>query len=74
MSYGWPKQCPHCDRTFTEQQWRSLSKRGYVGTFRAAGCVYAVELRECICAEHMGLEVTIPVAQPVGQKATAEVF
>ena len=61
---AWPKQCACCDRVFDQQQWDSLTRRGYVGAFRAQGRVYAVELRDCICTTTLGVEVEVPMAQP----------
>lgn len=61
---GWPKQCG-CKRTFTQEQWRCLQLVGYCGAFKALGERYAVELRNCICASTIGIEVKLPMATPV---------
>lgn len=60
----WPKACPACPRTFTQEQWNCLEFKGYVGAFMAHGVRYAVQLRQCICANTIGIEVPLPMAKP----------
>jgi hypothetical protein len=55
----WPRVCRCCERTHTEAQWNSLTKRGYVGAWRAGGRLYAVELRDCDCRTTLGVEVEL---------------
>lgn len=61
----WPKRCSCCDRTFTRAQWASLTKRGYVGSASGRART-AVELRDCVCTNTLGVEVPMPEAQRVG--------
>lgn len=59
----WPKKCPCCARTFEgPANWASLELCGYVGTVRSRGKIYALELRHCICASTIGVEVEMPIA------------
>ena len=62
----WPKQCACCDRTFTKAQWASLTLRGYVGSASGRART-AVELRDCVCTNTLGVEVPMPEARRVSQ-------
>ncbi len=64
LGVAWPKQCPCCQRTFTPAQWASLAKRGYVGSASGRART-AVELRDCVCTNTLGVEVPMPEATPV---------
>ncbi len=62
----WPKKCPTCSRVLNEAGWASLKFAGFVGCVRSGGRRYAVELRECICTSHIGVQVELPMAVAMG--------
>ena len=69
LDQAWPKLCACCDRAFTEAQFRSLALRGFAGVIRSAGRVQAVELRDCVCTNTLGVEVDLDMARAVATEA-----
>lgn len=63
---AWPKKCPCCGRIFlTLSNWNSLALCGYLGTVRSGGKWFALELRNCICASTISIEIEMPIARPI---------
>lgn len=60
---AWPKRCGTCKREHTPEQWACLEKKGYVGSYKANGERYTVELRNCICTSTLGVDVRLPMAE-----------
>ena len=61
--HRWPKQCPCCNRVLNAAGWQCLQFAGFCGVVRSGGKRYAVELRHCICASTIGIQVELPMAR-----------
>lgn len=68
----WPKKCPCCARVHDASAWQCLNLVGFCGAFKAHGVRYAVELRNCICASTIGIEVKLAMAEPTTEPTFTE--